>query len=249
VENNQVDRNHDPRIRAYALIVLSYLFAGVSLLAWLGFNAYGAFGIFDFQMGESEKLLLNLGLSVTFFLQHSGMIRKSFRRTVFKKINTAYHSALFSISSGLFLLLVVLLWQQSAHTVISPTGFYRWLFHLLFVGAVAGFTWGVVALGKPDMLGIRPIVYRLRRKALKTMPFTVRGPYRLTRHPLYFFCILAIWSCPDITADRLMYNVLWTVWLFIGAKLEERDLVHTYGDEYRNYQDRVPMIIPYKPWI
>jgi protein-S-isoprenylcysteine O-methyltransferase Ste14 len=249
VENNQADRNQDPMIRAYVLIVLSYLFAGISLFAWIGFIFFGAFGIFDFQVGEPEKLLFNLGLSLAFFLQHSGMVRKSFRRTVLKKINTAYHSALFSIFSGLILLLVVLLWQKSTYTVISPTGVYRWLFRMLFVGAIAGFIWSVVALGKPDMLGIRPIVYRLRHKALKTMPFSIRGPYRLTRHPLYLFCIMIIWSCPDITADRLMYNVLWTVWIVIGARFEERDLVDTYGDDYRKYQNRVPMIFPYKPHL
>lgn len=228
---------------------LAYLFSGVSMLAWLGFVVYGAFGIFHFQMGELEKLAFNLGLSCTFFLQHSGMVRTSFRRTVLRGMNQAYHPALYAIFSGIVLFAVVLLWQESSHTVISASGFYRWLFYLLFVGAMAGFIWTGLALGKPDMLGIRPIVYRLRKKSLKTMPFTVKGPYRISRHPLYFFCTLLIWSCPHITADRLLYNVLWTAWIVVGAWLEERDLVRTYGDDYRNYQRRVPMIVPWKPWV
>ena len=76
------------------------------------------------------------------------------------------------------------------------------------------------------------------------MLFAVRGPYRWVRHPLYSFCLLIIWSCPNITTDRLLYNVVWTLWIIIGSVFEERDLVAAFGEEYRNYQRKVPMLIP-----
>jgi protein-S-isoprenylcysteine O-methyltransferase Ste14 len=36
----------------------------------------------------------------------------------------------------------------------------------------------------------------------------------------------------------------------MGTLMEERDLIAAFGDEYRNYQRKVPMLIPYKwhPW-
>jgi len=55
-----------------------------------------------------------------------------------------------------------------------------------------------------------------------------------------------IWSCPDMTTDRLLFNVLWTGWIVIGAFLEERDLVAEFGDTYLEYQRKVPMFIPGK---
>jgi protein-S-isoprenylcysteine O-methyltransferase Ste14 len=76
------------------------------------------------------------------------------------------------------------------------------------------------------------------------MSFVVKGPYRWVRHPLYLFMTLMIWSCPDLTADRLLFNGLWTVWIVIGSILEERDLVLEFGDVYREYQQTVPMFIP-----
>ncbi len=76
------------------------------------------------------------------------------------------------------------------------------------------------------------------------MSFVVKGPYRWVRHPLYLFMILMIWACPDLTADRLLFNGLWTVWIVIGSILEERDLMLEFGDVYREYQQRVPMFIP-----
>jgi len=88
----------------------------------------------------------------------------------------------------------------------------------------------------------------LRRPAPTPPPATmvVRGPYRWIRHPLYLTTLLMIWSCPDLTADRLMFNFLFTGWIIVGTVLEERDLVADYGDDYRNYQRRVPMLIPYR---
>jgi len=80
------------------------------------------------------------------------------------------------------------------------------------------------------------------------MPITVAGPYRWVRHPLYLFMILMIWSCPDLTADRLLFNLLWTVWVAIGSYFEERDLIIEFGDVYREYQKRVPMLIPLLKW-
>ena len=73
-----------------------------------------------------------------------------------------------------------------------------------------------------------------------------REPRGWVRHPLYLFLILMFWSYPDLTADRLLFNVLWTVWMIIGTVLEERDLVASFGDAYRDYQAEVPMLIPYR---
>jgi len=78
------------------------------------------------------------------------------------------------------------------------------------------------------------------------MPFTVRGPYRWVRHPLYLFTLMMIWSYPGLTADRLLFNILWSGWVIIGSVLEERDLAAEFGQPYRDYQRTVPMLVPYR---
>ena len=65
------------------------------------------------------------------------------------------------------------------------------------------------------------------------------------RHPLYLAVIVLIWACPDMTADRLLFNVLWTAWIVVGTVLEEVDLIAELGDEYREYRRTVPMLIPW----
>jgi protein-S-isoprenylcysteine O-methyltransferase Ste14 len=71
-----------------------------------------------------------------------------------------------------------------------------------------------------------------------------QGPYRYVRHPLYLFMLLLIWSAPRLSTDQLLFDVLWTAWIVVGTKLEERDLLADFGQTYRQYQKSVPMLIP-----
>ena len=113
-----------------------------------------------------------------------------------------------------------------------------------YLAAGAGFLWGSRALGKLDTFGLKAIVRHLHDREPRELPLTQRGPYRWVRHPLYLFTLVMFWSCPDLTADRLLFNVSWTAWIFLGTVLEERDLIGVFGESYREYQRDVPMILP-----
>jgi len=43
----------------------------------------------------------------------------------------------------------------------------------------------------------------------------------------------------------IIINVVLTVYVVIGTKLEEKKLVLEYGDKYIKYQQEVPMLIPF----
>jgi protein-S-isoprenylcysteine O-methyltransferase Ste14 len=233
------------RFPAYVIFVLAYFIGGVSLLVWMVFLFHGSLNLTNLGLSGTAKLLLNTGLCLAFFVQHSGMIRGSFKRWLGKFIRVNYHGALYTILSGIILLTLVVLWQKSAHTLVEPQGVLRWMLRAVFFLSIIGFFWGTRALGSFDAFGIKPILNDLRgTDPPQPMLFAVRGPYRWVRHPLYSFCLLMIWSCPNITTDRLLYNVVWTLWIIIGSVLEERDLVTAFGEEYRNYQRKVPMLIP-----
>jgi len=68
------------------------------------------------------------------------------------------------------------------------------------------------------------------------------------RHPLYFGTLLVVWGWFIIspTDAVLLLAVLTTLYSYIGAKLEERKLVHQFGEAFRKYQREVPMLIPFK---
>jgi protein-S-isoprenylcysteine O-methyltransferase Ste14 len=231
---------------AYLILSISYFIGGGSLIAFAAFLYIGSFNIMPLGLDESGALLFDAGLSFLFFIQHSCMVRRPFRRSMERLIPEEYYSAFYAIVSGIVLLTVIVLWQGSDRTFAAFHGISGWIFRSMFLLSLAGFAWGTRALKFFDPFGIRQIVNFLRGRKPRQAPFTVRGPYLWVRHPFYFFALLMIWSCPDLTMDRLLFNVLWTIWIFVGALLEEQDLIADFGDSYIEYQRRVPMLIPYK---
>jgi protein-S-isoprenylcysteine O-methyltransferase Ste14 len=59
--------------------------------------------------------------------------------------------------------------------------------------------------------------------------------------------MLIIWA-RDLGLTALVVNIVLSLYLVIGAFLEERKLIKEFGDDYRHYQNRVSMLFPWK-WI
>jgi methanethiol S-methyltransferase len=190
-------------------------------------------------------LLWNAGLSLVFFLQHSGMTRPKVRALLGKIIAPVYVPAIYAIASGIALGLVVFLWQPSQTHLYSFTGASRVAAHAVTLAAAGLFAWGMYTLKAFDPLGLRPLTGRASPADPKHGEFAARGAYGLVRHPLYLALLVMIWATPDMSTDRLLFDVMWTVWMVVGTMLEEADLVAECGESYRSYQRIVPMLIPW----
>ena len=73
------------------------------------------------------------------------------------------------------------------------------------------------------------------------------GVLGMTRHPWYLATMLLIWA-RQMDVSAIIVNVILTAYLVIGTYLEEKKLVREFGENYRNYQQKVSMLIPYK-WL
>ncbi len=69
--------------------------------------------------------------------------------------------------------------------------------------------------------------------------------YRIVRHPMMTGMLLLLWSTPEMTVGHVQFAGLFTLYILIGTRFEERDLVKLFGDQYRYYQKRVPALIPF----
>ncbi|MDY6987122.1 MAG: NnrU family protein [Thermodesulfobacteriota bacterium] len=130
-----------------------------------------------------------------------------------------------------------MLWWQGTGRVIQVflVGVGFWLF---FSGARHYDLW--------QFLGIRQIREGFSTKSLTGgQDIDTRGILGIIRHPWYAGGIVLIWT-RDVTSATLITNIVLTVYLIVGAYLEERKLIMEYGDKYREYQKRVPMFIPYR---
>jgi methanethiol S-methyltransferase len=234
------------QVSAQIIMHSAALSGRISLLTFVLFIFAGPFNLVEMNLRSSGWLIWDALLSFLFFVQHSGMIRRSFRSRLVNLIPACYHGAVFTLASSLVLVLMTVLWQSSGQPLIELRSPLRWMARGVFIAAAAGIGWGYWSLSGFDPYGVGPIKEKLSGMPFQTEPLTIRGPYLWVRHPLYFFVLLMLWSCPDLTADRLLFNLLWTGWIFTGAVFEEKDLLFEFGDGYRAYQRKVPMLIPWK---
>lgn len=229
----------------YVMLILAGLVGGGGLLAFMLFLFAGPFNLVDLELSEAAALLLNAFLCLTFFIQHSGMARKSFYQRSTRFLPGRYGGAIYAVASGIVVLALVLLWQESATMLVALQGPTRLLFRTVFFLAIGCVIWAL-STGFFVLYRLQSSLDDLRGTEPQQAPLITRGPYRWVRHPLYLAALMLVWSYPDLTLDRLLLNLLFTVWVIAGTLLEERKLVSTYGETYRSYQHKVPMMIPWR---
>ncbi len=231
----------------------AYLFAGltalagiVSLIIFVRFLSGAELGVFELGMGPLVALAWDTLLCLIFFVQHSGMVRRSFRRWSERWMPGYLHGVLYTFASAAALVLLCVLWQPAEPAPLIVDGPVREVLRGVSLLAVLWFLWAIVSLGGFDAFGTGAFLARFRRRDSPQPRLTVRGPYRWVRHPFYFSAMVLLWASPALSQDRLLLNALFTVWIVLGAGWEERDLVSEYGDAYRLHQREVPMLIPWR---
>ena len=65
------------------------------------------------------------------------------------------------------------------------------------------------------------------------------GPYRWMRHPIYFGWVLMVFATPTMTASRLLFASISTLYLVLAIPFEERGLIAEFGAAYAEYQRKV----------
>jgi protein-S-isoprenylcysteine O-methyltransferase Ste14 len=70
------------------------------------------------------------------------------------------------------------------------------------------------------------------------------GFYCHIRNPLFFFAAVFLWLSPLMTWNLLVFNILATIYFYLGARHEERSLKEEFGRVYEDYKEKVPMFLP-----
>ncbi len=121
-----------------------------------------------------------------------------------------------------------------------------WLLLTLALQALAALLIAVALLqtGLPAFLGLRQLV-RPERGAAPALQVT--GVYRWIRHPLYTAGLVIVWLTPVMTTSLLVLFIGFTIYIWIGSRIEERRLETEFGEAYRQYRNAVPGFLP-MPW-
>lgn len=192
-----------------------------------------------------QAIVTNVGLILLFGVQHSIMARDWFKRWVVRFIPEAIERSTFVLLSSLALVVLFVFWQ--------PLGGIVWQIEQPIIVSIL---WGGFALGYAlvfissflinhfDLFGLRQVWLYFQGKPYTSLKFRTPFLYDFVRHPLYFGILLAFWSAGTMSYTRLLFAVVFTVYVIRAIQWEEQGLVREFGDRYRKYAKRVPMIIP-----
>jgi protein-S-isoprenylcysteine O-methyltransferase Ste14 len=116
-------------------------------------------------------------------------------------------------------------WRTAAHVVSQIIG----------IGIIAA---AVRTIDPLELAGVRP--------ASNPQTLQITGPYRWVRHPVYLGWVLASFSAPHMTGDRLAFAAITSIYLVMAVPWEERSLMRSFGEEYAEYKRNVRWrIVPY----
>ena len=196
----------------------------------------------------TEALIINVLLLGVFAVQHSVMARKGFKELWTKVIPEVIERSTYVLLSSLALLLLFWQWRPMGDVIWDVSGSN--LGTMLIAISLVGWLLVLVStflINHFELFGLKQVFFNLKGRESTYGEFKTPGIYKFVRHPIYFGFTVAFWATPIMTVAHLIYAVATLGYVIIGIFLEERDLVATFGDEYKEYKSQVSMLIPLPP--
>ncbi len=195
----------------------------------------------------AEAVIVNLLLMALFAVQHSVMARQRFKAWWTQFVPKPVERSTYVLFASLSLLLLFWLWRPLP-TIIwdaQDPDLAVTLVTLSFGGWVLVFI-STCMINHFELFGLHQVTNHLVDKEATPARFKTPLLYKFVRHPIYLGFIIAFWAAPTMTAGHLLFAVVTTLYIFVGIALEERDLIDLFGDDYRQYKQRVSMLIPWR---
>jgi methanethiol S-methyltransferase len=190
-------------------------------------------------------VIVDVLLLALFAIQHSVMARAGFKRWWTRIVPPSAERSTYVLAANICLIVLVAAWYPITHDIWRVTA-QPWRTVLTAIALVG---WTMVLLSTFlidhfDLFGLRQVFARLQGRQPAEHHFTTPFFYRVVRHPIYLGFLLAFWVTPRMTLGHLLFAVGTTGYILLAVRFEERDLSHVFGEQYRDYRRRVPMLIP-----
>ena len=168
------------------------------------------------------------------------------RRWMGSRAFDGYHRLLFTAYSVCaFLLLLFYLHSLQDRPLYRLEGAGRLLFHAVQLGGVALLFWTPWDL--LEFVGFRQ--WKRHGRGEPAEPgrndrLFAHKAYGVVRHPLYLGISVILAFHPVQSRNSFVSTVVIVLYFYVGTFFEERRMVRKFGEEYRNYQKKVPRFLP-----
>jgi methanethiol S-methyltransferase len=237
------------------------------VLAFLyGFAAYAAFVVTilyaigfvmglpvpkDIDTGQQtsllEALVVDIALMSLFAVQHSVMARKPFKAWWTQFVPKSIERSTYVLLASLCLMLLFWQWRPLPAIVwqVEDPNAAAAVATVSLLGWTIVFT-STFLINHFELFGLHQVTANLAGRVMPPAQFRTPAYYKFVRHPIYLGFIIAFWAAPVMTAGHLLFAAVTTAYIFVGIFLEERDLTDLFGEEYREYKERVSMLFPWR---
>jgi protein-S-isoprenylcysteine O-methyltransferase Ste14 len=236
------------RITAFIYGAATYLLMFVTFLYLFAFlaNLWVPKGVDDGAVAPfALALAINIGLIILFGVQHSVMARPGFKKWWTRIVPKPIERSTYVLISTLLFILLFWAWQPMTAIVwnVSAPWAQAAVWSMFVLGIVLLFA-STFVINHFDLFGLRQIWLNLTEKPYSYLKFKVTFFYKFVRHPLYVGWFMIFWATPQMTIGHLLLALGMSAYILIAIRYEERDLVKFHGETYREYQRKVPMLIP-----
>ena len=240
-------------MKKYSVLIyasIGYIVGLFTLLYMVGWLYPWSFMPTTIYSGNSNDIILSIIIDTTlivlFGLQHSLMVRVSFKRWIERYLSSASVRVTYTLISSLFLALLMIFWKPIDIEIWNfKDGFGYWFFTILyFIGWIVAVV-STFLIDHFALFGLHQAYTEFRGQKEPKNQFQIKGFYKFVRHPIQAGTILGIWATPQMSLGHLLFAVIFTIYIMIGLYFEERDLIKEFGNKYEEYRAKVPMLIPF----
>ncbi|WP_337873119.1 isoprenylcysteine carboxylmethyltransferase family protein [Ignavibacterium sp.] len=193
-------------------------------------------------------LLLLLGLfGYTHSLLASLKVKEFIRQQFGKAI--AFYRLFYNLFS---LISLYLIWEYAPHPSLQIYKLNPPFDYLVLIPqflSLIGIIWCFRYFSVKEFLGLSQIERFLNKEFSddeldEKMFFRIDGPYKYSRHPIYFFSIVFLIFRAEMDLFYLTMLIAFIIYFYIGSVYEEMRLLKIFGKDYEEYQKKVPRIFP-----
>jgi len=204
-------------------------------------------------MSFGTDVAITIALISLFCVSHSILASNKLKKAVQNRFGNliAFYRAGYNILSVISLIIIYKMLPAidlTIYDLLSPHDLIILFFQFL---SLIGFIWSARYFSPGEFIGWSQIK---RFKADNYNPndleesstLGIEGPYKYSRHPVYFFSIMFLVMRPVMTLTYFIIVVIFVMYFYIGSVFEEKRLIEKFGEAYIRYQKSVPRIIPIK---